>query len=138
LDGADPASYRLLRGNWGRDDHNVYVGADPVNPKDLGTFEILNSEWARDSRWYYPAKYGRYIPIQELDRATFQILDAGWAKDCCRVFYYDRIVEGADPATFEVVNDVRGRDKNNYYLTGFQQRTVQEEEELRQRKARQP
>jgi hypothetical protein len=137
LPGSDPVSYRLLRDDWGRDDHNVYVGADPVNPKDISSFEIINANWARDSQWYYPAQNGRHIPITELDRATFQVLDGGWAKDCCRVYYYDRIVEGADPESFEVVNDFRGRDKNYYYLTGFPQRTVQEEEDLQRRRVQQ-
>jgi hypothetical protein len=133
IEGADPGSYGLLRSDWARDANNVYVGADPVNPKDLATFEIVNNNWARDSLWYYPAQYARHAPIEVLDRETFQILDGVWAKDCCRVFYFNRIVEGADPATFEVVNDVRGRDKDYYYLMGSRQRTVEEEEALRGR-----
>ncbi len=137
LAGADPGSYRLLRADWGRDNRNVFVGADAVDPKDIGTFEVVNDNWARDSLWYYPAQYGRYAPIETLDRATFKILDGVWAKDCCRVYYFNRVVEGADPATFEVINDVRGRDKDYYYLTGFRQRTVQEETELQQRKTQQ-
>ena len=77
------------------------------------------------------------LPIETLDRATFKILDGVWAKDCCRVYYFNREVEGADPATFEVINAVRGRDKDYYYLTGFRQRTVQEEADLQQRRTQQ-
>lgn len=133
IPGADPKSFDYVRGFWTRDANNFYYGADPVNPKDPNTFRVVNANWARDSQWYYPANGNRHIPIKELDYASFQILKAGWAKDCCRVFYFDRVVEGADPASFEVINDVRGRDKAFYYLTGFKQRTVAEEEELKRR-----
>jgi len=134
LPGSDPATFRFLRYFWTRDAHNVYSGADPVNPKDLATFRVIDANWAQDAQWYYPAYYGHHVPIKELDYATFRIIKGGWAKDCCRVYYFDRVVEGADPATFEALNNVRGRDKAYYYLTGSRQRTVQEELELQQRK----
>jgi hypothetical protein len=132
--GADPRTFRFLKKSyWTRDDGNVYYGADPVNPKDLASFELVNASWARDELWYYPAQYDSHNPIETLERGTFEILKGGWARDCCRVFYFDRVVDGADPATFEAISDVRGRDQSYYYLTGFRQRTVAQEEALQQR-----
>jgi len=132
--GADPNSFRRIGlGVWWRDNSNAYVGDDPVNPKDLATFKPINNSWAKDSLWYYPVKFNNHNPITELDYATFRILKGGWAKDCCRVFYFDTIVEGADLATFEIVNPFRARDKNWYYLMGTRQRTVAEENALQER-----
>ena len=137
IPGSDPRTFRFLQhGSWARDAGNVYVGADPVNPKDLATFQLLNANWAKDAAYYYPAKYDRYLPIAELDYPSFQVLKGGWAKDRYRVYFHERVVEGADPATFTALNDQRARDNAYYYLTGFRQRTVQEEEALQQRQGK--
>ena len=64
------------------------------------------------------------------------MLKGGWAKDRYRVYFHERVVEGADPATFTALNDQRARDDAYYYLTGFRQRTVQEEESLQQRQGK--
>jgi hypothetical protein len=134
LPGADPASFRVLKyGYWARDDHNVYVGDNPVNPKDLGSFKQINQYWAKDASWYYAQDGGNYLPLETLDLATFEILEGGWAKDCCRVYYVNRIAEGADPATFELINQFRGKDSKMVYLMGWPQRTVEEEKELQER-----
>lgn len=134
IPGADPRSFRRIgSGPWWRDDANVYVGEDPLNPKDLASFKPINADWAKDALWYYPQKYNNYIPITELDYASFTLLKAGWARDCCRAYYYDTIVEGADLATFEIVNEFRARDQNWYYLMGTRQRTVAEENALQER-----
>jgi hypothetical protein len=131
IPGADPASFRRIGLTaWWRDNSNAYVGEDPVNPKDMATFKPINNDWAKDSLWYYPVKFNNYIPIAELDYETFTILDGGWAKDCCRAFYFATVVEGADLATFEIINPFRARDKNWYYLMGTRQRTVAEQEAL--------
>lgn len=132
--GADPQSFRRLKYTyWTRDDQNVYVTDNPVNPRDLSTFKQISENWARDSQWFYPQNFGKYLPIENIDPASFEILQGGWAKDCCRVYYLNQVVEGADLATFHTINEFRARDKNWAYLMGTRQRTLQEDLELEKR-----
>jgi hypothetical protein len=134
IPGADPRTFRQLKYTyWARDDRNVYVTTNPVNPRDMKSFKQISQYWAKDDLWYYPQNSGKYLPISELDYDTFQILKGGWAKDCCRVYYTGRVVEGADPSSFYTVNEFRGRDKAWAYLMGTRQRTLEEDLELEKR-----
>lgn len=42
--------------------------------------------------------------VEEVDTASFQILDDIYAKDGKNVYRVGKIIEGADPATFEVLS----------------------------------
>lgn len=139
IPGSDPETFRTLRYSyWSRDKDNVYVGTDPVNPRDIASFRQISEQWARDDVWFYAQNSGKYQPFEELDLATFKILDGAWAKDCCRVFWLGNVVEGADPATFTTINQFRGQDQAWVYLMGTRQRTIEEERELQARRTSQP
>ena len=57
------------------------------------------------------------IPLE--DRGSFKILTGGYTKDKINVYYAWKIVEGADPESFEMIgNTFGGRDKHGCF-NGF-------------------
>jgi len=55
------------------------------------------------------------------DLETFEIIGevySNYAKDKNQVYYYGRIIENADPETFEVISSTSAKDKNNAYDNG--------------------
>jgi len=58
--------------------------------------------------WYSKSSrhvyYGEKI-IQNADPRSFQLLVPPYGRDTKHVFFFEKIVEGADPATFEIIND---------------------------------
>src|SRR5688572_17058880 len=69
--------------------------------------------------YYYPG-FGLSEPfeIEEADISTFEILDdyRGYAKDKNYVYLDGIPIPGADPATFELLEDPYSRDKSHVYL----------------------
>lgn len=124
--GAEPDSFRHLGDDWWRDNRNIYVQDKPVNPKDSGTFQILNANWAKDSKWYYPVDVGHYAPIKSLDYATFRILRDGWAVDCNRAYYFSNPVKVADIRSFRVISSIFARDNYWCYDTWWKRIPLEE------------
>ena len=55
----------------------------------------------------------------EIDRKTFKILDYDYSKDKNNVYYYDKVVIGADPKTFKHIEGTRdGKDAKYCFRDG--------------------
>jgi hypothetical protein len=67
----------------------------------LETFEIIPRSRGKDAQCYY-AEANR-VPIR--DRASLEVLSGGYAKDNSQVYWLDRVIPGADAASFEVRRD---------------------------------
>lgn len=101
LEGADLSTFERLGDGWSRDARHVYLGSRRLDVCDLATFEIIPRSRAKDAQCYY-AEANR-VPIQ--DRASLEVLSGGYAKDHSQVYWLDRVVSGADAASFEVRRD---------------------------------
>lgn len=55
----------------------------------------------------------------------FEVLNEKYTKDDERVYYEDRLIEGADANTFAVHDNIsnEAKDKNGYYKSGYLSKT---------------
>jgi hypothetical protein len=85
VEGALPASFKVIKGGFGRDEKQVFYFDKPMPDGTL------------------------------LD--SFEMLDGPYARDAKRVYFKEKVVEGADPVTFEVTDAKfqRGKDARNRY-----------------------
>ena len=72
----------------------------------------------------YGGAYGQLTKIEGADPETFEFIDGSpsawglvvtYAKDKNRVYHYNRVIEGADPASFEKLEKWYVKDKNHVY-----------------------
>ncbi len=102
------------------DDHDYYCRSHPLHVADMGSVKKVGNYWAIDSQNVYylgiDAKIGKYkTPIG--DYSTFRELSYRYAADAKCVYYENKLVEGADPGSFSVLEDEQdyGKDKNCVY-----------------------
>ncbi|MCC9042487.1 DKNYY domain-containing protein [Myroides sp. M-43] len=99
-----------------------------VKDLDVASFEVLNSNWAKDKNRVYFLSWEDVRPCTDIDVATFELVDNSVAKDSAHVYYLTRNVEsdnarateredyailaGADAPTFENIDYKMYQDKN--------------------------
>ena len=112
---ADPETFEYLSCHYGKDINVAFSGKDPIEGSHPETFEIIDWQWQRDKYLYY----NKGVPMVNIDYESFEILIANYSKDKFHVYFYDKIIENADPSTFQV-NEMThiARDKNNEYKFG--------------------
>ncbi|WP_088259124.1 DKNYY domain-containing protein [Fimbriiglobus ruber] len=128
---ADPATFRHLGGNWGRDDRHVFV-QHSLKKIDITTFQYLNPVFVLDGNKVHDWNG----VIKGADAKTFEVLDPGivvsetitteaWARgygrDCNAVYFHDQMcgrataVRGADPSTFVSLRNGYGYDSKSVW-----------------------
>ncbi len=123
LPGAEPETFGDFDGfdNWTfSDNHNqyiVYSGSTPLPAVDKSTFKPLSSTIAKDHQHIF-SQHTRILP--EADTASFELLeDTDFARDNMHVYYLSTnepfVIQGADPATFQVLDRGYLKDKNYVY-----------------------
>ncbi|MCR5242505.1 MAG: DKNYY domain-containing protein [Prevotella sp.] len=114
----DAASFESIKGWLGRDDSHVWFKDVLVPNADPATVKAKDYPLFRDKRdFYYKGK-----PMHVADMEQFRIIkqseDNFWATDGQFIYRDSMRVEGADPATFEVIEMAHTKDKNHvYYFT---------------------
>lgn len=101
VEGADPASFRLLDHRYAVDDRRAYYGATPFEACDLPSLRVIGEgidAFAIDEACVFAGSFR--VPVQ--DRASFALLGAGYARDATGVYWLKYRVEGADPQSFHV------------------------------------
>lgn len=121
-----------------KDKYKVYSLLYPkkiLEEADPETFKFINYTYAKDKTNVYNFLYSRIV--KKADPETFKNINVLYSKDRYRVFYDDVEIEGADPESFEimedgiiespwnveaeiseVMKDKYSRDKNKVYLRG--------------------
>lgn len=115
------ASFEVLNGNFSRDGKDYFFNERPLNVCDYKSFKIHDFNGAQGNWLSYDDKCAYYmksrIPI--VDRDSFTVLFGGYTKDKENVYLGNRVVEGADPASFEMNgNTFAGKDKHSCF-NGF-------------------
>lgn len=137
----DPEHFKVINPNeniW-KDDHAVHRAGIIIDSADAPSFEAVlfkerSQEFTRYSS-YYKDKFivfvevkdkgtvVKIIPLAGADVHTFQLISENfqqpeYAKDAQHVYYEDKIIEGADAATFKLNPDGSATDKNYSYSAG--------------------
>lgn len=123
IDQADGRSFEVVDPSWARDKSDYYYATHPVGVCDRQTFTVRGewfNWWASDSKCLY--YQGKKVPLR--DRASAVVYRCGFSKDKFGVYFEDRRLTGADPATFTMyrtpdgVDTCVGTDKNSCYNFG--------------------
>ena len=119
----DPAKVRFLDGGIVSDGSALYIySKKSKTPIDYKTVEVINNDggiYVRDSTSIYLLFYGSVEPLVKVegaDPATFELLERYYAKDKDHVYYY-----GSDRTAQEVVK-LKGADPRKFSL-GYDEAT---------------
>ncbi len=121
----DPATFRfvpMFNGYYlAYDKNSVYFQHNPIKNADGRTFIKLSDLYFKDKKAVWILSLGKdvqWVTIPEADVATFEVFKKWYAKDKNYVYYEHNTVEGADPDTFQEMENGEGRDKNSTYQSG--------------------
>ena len=135
IEGADPATFAVqdddisdlaheALSHLAHDAHDYYRRGQPLNVANMGSFRLIDDNWALDSlQVYYISIYEseekKAVPVG--DYRTFKALNTFYAVDSKYVYYKNNIVEGADPASFAVLKGEYhyAKDKNRVYCEAY-------------------
>lgn len=125
VENADPATFKVHTYYFAEDANDYFWEGKRLNVRDKHTFKLLGdaddwkTKWAKDK---YNGYYLNGSVIKDIDYDTFhqievkqQYLSGNYAADKYRVFFMEKEVPGADPATFREVDFQIGQDKNRAY-----------------------
>ncbi len=136
---ADVATFHTLGDGvsegYAKDNTTLYFEGVPIKPHfpvDVATFEVLSQYFARDKNHVIfnigasNQVGGIFGIIMEADPATFSVpLDGEgsttgslYGIDVSHVYYYDKVVPGADPKTFHLNGGYYGKDATSVYYNG--------------------
>lgn len=141
----DPATFELLDSTYARDARHVYLNGQIFND-DPENFENISGNIFRDSHYIYwngapisedpqnlvvLGDFGFYTyfndsqtvfvngnPITGADPNTFQVINEGYSHDSKNVFYFDELISNAEVTTFETLEQQYARDAANVYWMG--------------------
>lgn len=126
----DKATFQEIDAVYAKDKNGVYVwenrgwkkleGIDPI------TFQIININGS--ARRYLKDKNGIYnidgnsdnLVLEKLpyDPQTYEVINQLYSKDKNNIYYSNRKITGVDLPTFQIGSDGFSKDKNNIYLEG--------------------
>jgi hypothetical protein len=98
IDGADPATFRVLGGAYATDGPSVFYFTDRIAGADAVALRPIEGPYAGDGkRVYWMGK-----PIDGADPATFRVLNADFecSADARHAYYRQTVIAGADPRSF--------------------------------------
>ena len=128
VEGADPASFAVLDGEYARDRASAFFEGVAFAVKDVATFALLDYGFARDR----VIGYYHQRPVPGSDGRTFEAIDLHYSRDRSSVFHSNlepgrdgappvrRTVrlEGAQPASFTVLDSGYAADAGQVYYKG--------------------
>lgn len=114
----DPAHFELLDGELARDRHTVFWSDGSVLSDDPAHFAIVSN-----ADHYLYTRDGSTVhvngnPIQGADPATFHVLQGAYARDERRVFYFDQPVADANLPSFRLFEGPYAADSSRVYWMG--------------------
>ncbi|WP_428661125.1 DKNYY domain-containing protein [Runella sp.] len=122
---ADPATFEFVPMFNGyyvcRDKNYVFWQDNPLEGIDGQSFKRVSEMYFKDKNGVWSISLGRtieWVPVPSADAETFTAVKRFYGRDKNSVFYENRKVEGADPATFEETENYGGKDKTGNYQSG--------------------
>ncbi len=120
--GADPHSFKPLKGCYGKDKFRAYCGNVPFNVANLDAFEVLSIDGIGSqipNHEHFVSEYGEAFKDIEVSDEKPALLTPGWARDGVFYYYGPGRVEGADYASFKIVDNLTARDKHQEFIGAF-------------------
>jgi hypothetical protein len=115
LEGADPETYESLSYNLSRDKNYLYYRTERIELADPKTFEWKTPNIALDYIESYREEYGNDPTTIEVDLSDYPEI----YRDKNNIYIADQVVEGADPDTFEIIDQQYFKDKNYVYYNPY-------------------
>lgn len=121
---AAPSSFKVHSYYLAEDSSDFFWKGRKLNVHDKSSFKLLGKADSWRTSWAKDRNNGYYLNgsvIYGIDYDTFHPVEvrknglSNYAADKYRVFYIDKEVPGADPATFEEIDFAIGKDKNRIY-----------------------
>ena len=116
---ADPGSFVPVKGCYGKDRFRAYCGNVPFQVENLDGFEVISIDSFGShmpNHEFFVLEYGDAFKDFEVSHEKPAIFTSGWARDGAFYYYGPGRVEGADYATFKIVDNLIARDKNQEFL----------------------
>ena len=110
LDKADPQTFQVVEGVFGKDAERAYLGTVPIPVEQFATWRPFQPGRVEDP-WYRSTH-----DTHPLDHT--KLFTAGWSGDATRMYYGNRPVADADPATFILLSEYYSKDRTNVYIAG--------------------
>ena len=132
IENADIMSFKVLNEDYAKDKNNVYDGNESIGRgiKDPETFEffpngiIYGTLYGKDKYNVYYIKnkmlncfdssYFIY-EVKRINKDKVEVLNNWFIKDDKNIYFEEKILEGVDYNTFEVLPNGNGKDKNRSY-----------------------
>ena len=122
IENADPNTFKYIGHYYFADSDSVYFfgfynfinecevwGADPTQFKIYDTYP-----WARDN---YHIIHGQ-TATRVKDIEKFKVLDKNWGRLEEKIFFKGVLLDSVDTESFEIISDIKARDKKYVYLNG--------------------
>ena len=130
----DKATFQEITATYSKDKNGVYVwenrGWKKLEELDPITFQIINvsgsvHQYLKDKNGIYSIIYSMdgdsdNLVLEKLpyDSQTFEVINKLYTRDKNNIYYSGRKIIGADLSTFQIGSDGFSKDKNNIYLEG--------------------
>ncbi len=127
VENAAPATFKVHTYYFAEDTNDYFWKGKRLNVSDKQSFKLLGDADDWKTSWVKDRNNGYYLNgsiIPNIDYSSFHQIDIGtkqrglsgcYAADNKRVFFMEKEVPGADPATFREVDFYIGQDKNRAY-----------------------
>lgn len=117
--GADPNTFQIIEAwRYARDAKNVYFEGKRVENIDPAKFELIPMEGLGERNYTdgtHLIHWGKVVG--KIDAASVKSLGNSYVKDRSQVFYMGELIPGADPDTFNVINETSfSRDAKRVYF----------------------
>lgn len=123
IKGANPMTFKMINEQVARDGKDYYISGLPFGVSDYKSFRLKGEYWCVDKNYaYYVDPKVKMYGIQKVplgDYKSFSPINEIYARDRYQVYYKNKIIKGADAATFKLIEDYDpiGKDKNGVYYT---------------------
>ncbi len=127
IEGSDEKTFEVLQQHYARDKNHVYHQEEVIEVVDPATFTIIDYNYQKDKNFVYyrdddihvafPFPFDVLKIVERANPSTFEVFE-GYARDDNHVYWGDLLIEGADVDTFEKVGQRNYKDKNYAYDRG--------------------
>ena len=121
LKGAKPKTFVMVNDQIARDGKDYYTSGLPFCVSDYKSFRLKDEHWCidKDYAYYIDTKVDFYgvLKVSLGDYKSFSPINDTYAHDSRQVYYKNKIIKGADAATFNLIKDYEpiGKDKSGIY-----------------------
>ncbi len=122
VSGADPQTFTVIKGPYGKDKAKVYCGTVAMNVHDIDAFEVVSWEgmWSETlEKKQFIFDYGKSFETLKISEESPAVTGYAVGRDGVAYYSGPARIEGADYASFRAGSMGGGVDKNREYAGPF-------------------